>query len=136
MDLGPHNIKILPNIPSANNPQDLTLKIKTNSYPSHEIDDMTRLCLALARTKFLGKINQDLPIIRSATNTPGPKSTRATKYRKMLRNNLPIFRSSEIVQEETLPVIRSATNVPRSKLFMTKPINSLNFLASRMRLMY
>ena len=123
LDSKPDHIEILPNIPLANSP-----------YLSNEMDDLTRLRLALARTKFLGKINLDLPTIRSATNTPSLKLTKATLNKGTLRNSLPIIRSSGAVQENNLPVIRSSTNVPRSKVIITKPMNSLNFLASRMRL--
>ena len=95
---------------------------------------MTRLRLSLARTKILGKVNKNLPIIRSATNVPSLNSYEPTKNRRRFGNNLQVIRSSEDDLTDELPVIRSATNVPRSKIIVTKPLNSLSFLASRMRL--
>ena len=90
--------------------------------------------MALAKTKIQGRFSHDLPIIRSATNVPELKLDSRVTNERMLRNSLPIIRSSEDLSSGSLPVIRSATNVPRSKVIVTKPINSLNFLASRMRL--
>ena len=95
---------------------------------------MNRLRLALAKTKIQGRFSHNLPIIRSATNVPELKLDNSVTNRRMFSNDLPIIRSSEDLSTDSLPVIRSATNVPRSKVIVTKPLNSLNFLASRMRL--
>ena len=62
-DSRPTNIKIVSETSSGTNPQDLTIKINQNSYGNDEMDDMSRLRLALARTKILGKYSHDLPVI-------------------------------------------------------------------------
>ena len=130
----PTDIKIISENPSLNKLQDLSIELKKKSYLNDGLDDMNRLRLALARTKIQGRFSHNLPIIRSATNVPELKLDSSVTNRRMFRNNLPIIRSSEDLSTDSLPVIRSASNVPRSKVIVTKPLNSLNFLASRMRL--
>ena len=76
--------------------------------------------------------NDDLPTIRSATNVPGHNPLTTSLHTPLVRNNLPIIRPSENTSEENLSVIRSATNVPTSRVRSIKPLNALNFLASRM----
>ena len=75
---------------------------------------------------------ENLPTIRSATNVPGHNTIITNLSTRLVRNNLPNIRPSENVPEENFPVIRSATNVPRSRVLSIKPLNALNFLASRM----
>ena len=148
----PKVIDVFPKpLPVINNPG-ASISMKKSPYKNDVVktrlvhDDealIYKLRLALAKTKMdLNNIKKnveyaqtkqnELPTIRSATNTPGQVSSVKVIKKGFGNRELPVIRSADNVPS-TLPLIRSATNLPRRRLISTKPINSLNFLASRMK---
>ena len=128
----PTTVKILPKRLPVEHPPEYSTSIQRDLDETERLADINEFRLELAKTKLLPKKAYDLPTIRSATNVPKQSLAKNAIGASLTRSELPIIRSADNVPLN-VPVLRSETNIPRRKFFSISPINSLAFLASRMR---